>query len=152
MLQQTFNGSTRWLHDPVQGYIKLPAVIPGSKDQFQKELEIKQLAGSLRFNRKEKVGQRDCFVLDQIAGATAIVQYYFDVETGLLLKENGAYYEDYRDVSGVKVPFVVRQEGPFGDIVIRLNEVKVNVPIDETQFAERDDCFTKPEEYWHPKR
>ena len=152
VLQQTFNGSARWLHDPVQGYIKLPNVIPGSKDQFQKELELKQIASSLRFDRKDKVGQRDCFVLVQTVGATVLVQYYFDVETGLLLKENGAHYEDYRDVSGVKVPFVVRQEGPFGDIVIHLNEVKVNVPIDETKFAERDDCFTKPEQYWHPKR
>jgi len=149
LVQQTFNGSARWLHDPLQGYIKLPAVVPGAKDEFHAELELQRFAGSLRFEGKEKVGQRDCFVLKRTAGG-AIIKYYFDVESGLLLRENSAYYEDYRDVDGMKIPFVVRQEGLFGDVLIRLSEVKHNAPIDEREFAEREDCFTKPEQYSHP--
>src|SRR6266496_750894 len=151
IIQQTFNGSARWLHDPVQGYIKLPEEMPGARDDFHVELELKRLAGSLRFNGKQKVGERDCFVIERPLSGTAM-KYYFDAENGLLLRENDAFYEDYRDVNGVKLPFVVRQESPLANIVIRLNEVKVNVPIDEARFAERDDCFTKPEQYMRPNR
>ncbi len=151
IIQQTFNGSARWLHDPVQGYIKLPEEMPGARDDFHVELELKRLAGSLRFNGKQKVGEHDCFVIERPLGGTAI-KYYFDTENGLLLRENDAFYEDYRDVNGVKLPFVVRQESPLANIVIRLNEVKVNVSIDEARFAERDDCFTKPEQYIRPNR
>jgi len=151
IIQQTFNGSARWLHDPVQGYIKLPEEMPGARDDFHVELELKRLAGSLRFNGKQKLGEHDCFVIERPLGGTAI-KYYFDAENGLLLRENDAFYEDYRDVNGVKLPFVVRQESPLANIVIRLNEVKVNIPIDDARFAERDDCFTKPEQYMRPNR
>jgi hypothetical protein len=32
--------------------------------------------------------------------------------------------------------------------VVRLKEVKQNVAIDESKFAERPDCFTRPEQNW----
>jgi hypothetical protein len=68
------------------------------------------------------------------------------VQTGLLLRENDMYYEDYRNVDGLKIPFVTRQDDPRGlGSTIRFKEVRNNVPIDESKFAERRDCFTQPE-------
>jgi carboxyl-terminal processing protease len=151
LVQQTFNGSSRWLHDPVQGYITLPQQIPGSTDELHRELGLKRDVALLRFEKKEKVGQRECFVLSRNA-AGVIEQFYFDIETGLLLRQNSSYYSDYHEVDGVRVPFVVRQESPFGDVLLKLTHVKNNVPIDEAKFAERTDCFTKPEQYWHANK
>jgi len=34
-------------------------------------------------------------------------------ETGLLLRRNNTYYEDYREIDGVKVPFTTREEDAF---------------------------------------
>lgn len=150
VVQHTSNGSLSWLQDPVRGYVSFPA---GNRetgsDDINRELRYRRLLSSLRFERKDKVGDRDCFVLDRIAGGILIERLFFEVATGLLVRENDTYLEDYREVDGVKVPFVAR-ESPATAMatVVRLKEVKQNVPIDESKFAERPDCFTRPEQNW----
>ncbi len=150
VVQQTFNGSVRWLQDPVRGYLSFPAGNQStSSDDIHRELRYRRLLSSLHFERKDKVGDRDCFVLNQTAGGIVIERLYFEVATGLLVRENDTYLEDYREVDGVKVPFVAR-ESPATAMatVVRLKEVKQNVAIDESKFAERPDCFTRPEQNW----
>ena len=44
-------------------------------------------------------------------------------------------YGDYRDIGGVKMPFRMVFGWMDGRDAIQLNEVKVNVPIDETRFG-----------------
>lgn len=150
IVQHTSNGSLSWLQDPVRGYVSFPAGNQGTgSDDINRELRYRRLLSSLRFERKDKVGDRDCFVLDRIAGGILIARLFFEVATGLLVRENDTYLEDYREVDGVKVPFVAR-ESPATAMatVVRLREVKQNVPIDESKFAERPDCFTRPEQNW----
>jgi len=150
VVQQTFNGSVRWLQDPVRGYLSFPAGNQSaSSDDIHRELRYGRLLSSLRFERKDKVGDRDCFVLNRMAGGIVIERLFFEVATGLLVRENDTYLEDYREVDGVKVPFVAR-ESPATPVatVVRLKEVKQNVAIDESKFAERPDCFTRPEQNW----
>ncbi len=57
---------------------------------------------------------------------------------------NNTYYEDYREVDGVKLPFTTRTETPYGFMVLRMREIKHNVPIDSDKFVEVPDCFTGP--------
>jgi hypothetical protein len=150
VVQQTFNGSVRWLQDPVRGYLSFPAGNQGTAgDDIHRELRYRRLLSSLRFEGNDKIGDRDCFVLDRMAGGIVIERLFFEVATGLLVRENDTYLEDYREVDGVKVPFVARESPatPMATIV-RLKEVKHNVAIDEARFAERPDCFTKPEQNW----
>lgn len=150
VVQQTFNGSLRWLQDPVRGYISFPAGTQGATtEDIHRELGYRRLLNALRFERKDKVGDRDCFVLDRLAGGMVIERLFFEVATGLLVRENDTYLEDYREVDGVKVPFVAR-ESPATAMatVVRLKEVKQNVAIDESKFAERPDCFTRPDQNW----
>ncbi len=153
VVQQTFNGSLRWLQDPVRGYVSFPGGSQGASDDINRELRYRRLLGSLRFERKDKVGDRDCFVLDRMAGGIVIERLFFEVATGLLARENDTYLEDYREVDGVKVPFVAR-ESPATAMAttVRLKEVRYNVPIDESKFAERPDCFTRPEQNWSIKK
>jgi hypothetical protein len=44
-------------------------------------------------------------------------------------------YADYRDVDGVKTPFRWTLSRPNGRFTIQLNEVKANVPVDDSKFA-----------------
>ena len=150
IVQQTYDGSLRWLQDPVRGYVSFPAGTPGATpDDIHRELRFRRLLGSLRFARKDKVGDRDCFVLNLIAGGIVIERLFFEVATGLLVRENDTYLEDYREIDGVKVPFVARESPATATAtVVRLKEVKQNVAIDESKFAERPDCFTRPEQNW----
>ncbi|HKP38481.1 MAG TPA: S41 family peptidase [Pyrinomonadaceae bacterium] len=148
VVQQTNDRGISWLQDPLQGYVRLGEVPPGL-DTFHRELEMLRRASSFRFERKQKVGDRDCIVLTRRSGDVVIGRYYFDVLTGLLVREGDLYLEDYREVGGLKIAFVARSEGARGTTtVVRLKDVKFNVTIDESKFAERADCFSKPEQKW----
>lgn len=149
MVQTTFDRNGSWIHDPLRGYLRLSAG-GTTEDTFHRELELLRQADSMRFERKEKVDGEDCFVLVQKVADIAIQQLYFSVVTGLLMRQNDTYLEDYRQVDGVKIPFIARQEDTLGreSTVVRLKEVKHNVPIDEKKFAEPADCFTKPDQKW----
>jgi hypothetical protein len=149
VLQQTSDGKVSWLQDPVRGYVKMSQ---GGGENFQRELGLRNVLSSLRFERKEKVGDQDCFVIARTFRGIVIERFYFAANTGLLLRENDMYLEDYREVDGVKIPFVARQEGPRGmTTIIRLANIRHNITIDESKFAERVDCFTKPDQNWVEK-
>ncbi|MCI0402861.1 MAG: hypothetical protein L0212_04980 [Acidobacteria bacterium] len=45
-----------------------------------------------------------------------------------------SYYEDYREVSGIKVPFSIRRK-LSGTQVTRVLEYQINVPVDDAVFA-----------------
>ena len=76
-----------------------------------------------------------------------LVTLFFDKDTHLLLRElrYGAGpigrvptqidYGDYKDVSGIKLPFRITYAWLDGRDSIVLNDIKVNVPIDEKKFA-----------------
>lgn len=66
--------------------------------------------------------------------------FFFDEETGLLSRvaqrNTTLTYSDYRDVGGVKRAFtVVREDSNFRS-TITVREVQINVPIDDSRFAE----------------
>lgn len=149
IVQQTSDGSVRWLQDPVRGYLSFPAgILAATSDDIHRELRYRRLVKTLRFERKDKVADRECFVLNRLAGGIVVERLFFEVASGLLVRENNTYLEDYREVDGVKVPFIAR-ESPATAMatVVRLKDVKHNVAIDEAKFAERPDCFTRPEQY-----
>jgi hypothetical protein len=66
--------------------------------------------------------------------------YAFDAETYLLVRSaTGASvvtYSDYRDVGGIKIPFITIRESTNSRLVTTLREVKINGPIDDARFAE----------------
>jgi outer membrane lipoprotein-sorting protein len=96
---------------------------------------------------KEKIGDRDAWVLVLTSTAGKTVTQYVDAETFLLTRqlmtqqtaqgemEMKVELSDYRDVSGVKVPFLIKQMLPPGDIIIKFTEMQNNVPIDDAKFA-----------------
>ena len=76
-----------------------------------------------------------------------LVTLYFDQQTGLLLRElryglspigrvpTQIDFADYRDVSGIKLPFRITYAWLDGRDAIVLNEIQTNVPVDEAKFG-----------------
>jgi outer membrane lipoprotein-sorting protein len=66
--------------------------------------------------------------------------YYFDAETYFLLRSgklgSTVTYSDYRDVGGIKLPFVTVSEFANSKLVTTLREVRINSPIDDGRFTE----------------
>jgi carboxyl-terminal processing protease len=150
-IQQTFDGTVAWLQDPLDGYVKFaPVAAARIHDQsiFQRELRFKELNPGLVLIGKDKVGEREAYVLHSFS-SRVFEKWYFDALTGLLLRKGNTYYDDYREVDGIKLPFKVTDDSSYGfGVVVRLSEIKHNVPIDQAKFAEFPDCFTKPEQDW----
>jgi len=79
-----------------------------------------------------------------------LVTLYFDKQSGLLLRElrygsspigripTQIDFADYRDVSGIKLPFRITYAWLDGRDSIVLTEIKTNIPVDEAKFGKPD--------------
>jgi photosynthetic reaction center cytochrome c subunit len=113
-------------------------------------LKLKEQYTRLRPGGREKIGDRDTYVVTASRSETEVERLFFDVETGLLLRRitylrtmigiipSQWDFEDYRDVDGVKMPFTIKVSTvePGNPYVVRkLTEIKLNAPVDESKFA-----------------
>jgi hypothetical protein len=93
------------------------------------------------------VDDRELTVLEGTTASGTNVKLYFDSKSGLLVRmvrftnlpvgfiPTEIDYTDYRDVSGIKVPFRVTKTWVDGRSVTELNSIQLNVPIDAAKFA-----------------
>jgi hypothetical protein len=117
--------------------------------QLFRNLKLKEQYTSFRVGgRKEKIGERDVYVLTGITANKKRERLFFDAENGLLLRRvsytetmigiipEQTDFEDYRDVDGVKLPFTVRVSSVDADRVSTrtFTEIKLNVPVDDSKF------------------
>jgi zinc protease len=112
---------------------------------FYKELRLKTIYPSIALKGKEKIGDKEAYVLELTPASGRPDKLYFDVATGLLLRhayvmegsqgssEYEYNYDDYREVNGVKVAFLHRRAKP-SNITIRVSEVKFNLDLDDAKF------------------
>lgn len=113
-----------------------------------KDIKLKEQFTRLNVAGKQKLNDRDVYVLRGLTTGGRREQLYFDVETGLLVRRVSSIitpvgnipdqvdFEDYRDVDGVKMPFTVKVSSvdSFYSLTRKFTEIKVNVPIDEKRF------------------
>ena len=143
IMQRTFDGSRAWLQDPLQGFIRFTGLgleIARDEAVFNKQAKLKQLYPSAVLIGKEKVGGKEAYVIRM-----GFEKWFFDADGGLLLRKGNTYYDDYREVDGVRLPFKMREEAFSGvGLNYQLTEIKHNVKIDGAKFTAYPSCFTKP--------
>jgi hypothetical protein len=146
-----YDGKTAWTSNPIQGNrVKEGKELLQSKRTaaFGREWSLDKLYTTLTVRGVEKVGDRDTYV---VVGSTEGLPddiMYFDTENGLMLRSDSivispegqqatnTYYEDYRDVEGVKSAHRIRAKTPAFEIVTTINETKYNVPIEDSKFVQ----------------
>ena len=114
---------------------------------FHAEIQWRQLYPKVELAGKENIGGRPAYKIVMRPPAGNPVTRYIDAETFLLLRQvsvresaEGAVtiqadFSDYRDVGGIKVPFLIHQKMPGYELVIKMVSVENNVPIDDARFA-----------------
>jgi hypothetical protein len=109
---------------------------------------VKEQPSNLRVVGIERIGDRDAFVLEAKLDAITTQRSYFDVATGLLRREltttetlllpleEQIDYDEYRDVNGVQLPFLIRTSdgAPYSTITRTVLEIRRNVPADDALF------------------
>ncbi len=149
-VQQGFDGTVGWDSTPNQGVQELTGAMLAAvrrNAQFYRWLRMKELFAKLEVSGTAKVGDREAYVMQATPPEGFAETFYFDAETGLLLKRDykleapegllsfETFYDDYRDVDGIKLPFALRRVGPDNVLILKFTEIKQNVELDDAKFA-----------------
>jgi hypothetical protein len=151
-----FNGKISWGHSSKTGPLPLPdqAMAQLKSDSvFYKELKTAELYSKLTLLGKIPIGNSEAYVIEAnpINGSSEAAnglpeKLFFDVRTGLLLRRYTEMetilgklplqtdYEDYREIDGVKQPFLMHWSLPGRIWGRRVDEIKQNVALDDTKF------------------
>ena len=99
--------------------------------------------------RKDKIDDRDVYIIDGTTTENRRMRLYFDATSGLLLRRTTTMptiigiipdqidLEDYREADGLKFPFTARAatlELGNPTSTRRFTELKLNVPVDDSKF------------------
>jgi hypothetical protein len=118
---------------------------------------IKQLLAGWVVGPLRVIGDREVRILQGKKASGTPVSLYFDEDSGLLVRlvrysaetpvgrvPIQVDYEDYRDVSGIKLPFKWTSTWTDGRIVFELKSVQLNATIDTARFAKPSPPPTAP--------
>jgi photosynthetic reaction center cytochrome c subunit len=148
----TFDGRSGWIAAP---HRPVPVLAVGGADldglRLDAELafpaRVKQTAAGWRVGPPGSIDDRDVQVVQGTGAGGAIATLFFDAESGLLVRQvryvespvgripTQIDYADYRDVSGLKMPFRWIVTWLDGRDTIELAEIRANVAIDAARFG-----------------
>jgi len=144
-----YNGSEAWGKSSTGAFRDLPESFQAQlkrESEFYKELRTKELYAKLTLAGKEVVRDSDAWVIAATPAHGGTEKLFFDVRSGLLVRRYtesdtifGKFplqtdFEDYRDVDGVKLPFLIHWSFPGRSWGRKITEIKQNVPLDDAQF------------------
>jgi len=112
-------------------------------------LGYKEAGARVELLGKEKVGDKDVYVLRFTPKTGPASRMFFDAETYSLLKtvvtlnvpqlgtdvEQSVEFSDYRDVDGIKLPFRVRSVNQLQAVTIALTKIEHNTTANDSTFA-----------------
>ena len=147
--QMGFDGAIGWTKTPEQGlreetgqqldFIK-------SEAEFYKELKLKERYSKLTLLGLALLENREAYVIEAAPPRGQPEKLYFDRQTGLLVRmdvvpnpgqekmQMQMYFEDYRAVDGVKLPFAIRRARTGFTWTYQYDEIKLNTPLDDSRF------------------
>ena len=142
-----FNGATGWIKTP-RGVNEIKGQSAADLDEF-KLLRLKDELTRTRVTGKDKIGDREVYVVTAETNDGKRVRLFFNSETGLLLRRISYTtnmiavipaqidFGDYREVDGIKFPFSWQISSVDFQVPVsvkKLTDIKINVPVDESKF------------------
>jgi hypothetical protein len=147
--KEGFTGTVAWVLDVETGLREKsgPELAMAKRNaDFYAPLHLKEHYSKMEVKSKQKVGDKEAYVIVATPAEGSPETLYFDAQSGLLIRQEmdvetpqgkthaDIYLEDYREVDGVKIPFTVKQNTDTISFVIKLTEVKHNVAIEDAKF------------------
>ncbi len=147
-----FDGRAGWLAGPLQP-VPVLAVTGGELEGIRLDAMlafpggIKQALGQWRVGRPGIIDDRRVQVVQGTSAAGSFATLYFDPQTGLLVRlrryatspvgriPTQFDFSDYREVSGVKMPFRWTMTWLDGRENVELSQVQTNVAIEAAKFG-----------------
>ena len=149
-LRKGFDGETHWVQTPVGTFTDSS---PQEIAEMERDSEvysvarIKSLFESMKLERRARLSGHDVHVIEGKPAKGPAEKLFFDVDSGLLLRWDMArrqpnrgivfvkvHLDDYKEVSGVKVPFKFRFAFESFNFTVKVDEMQYNVAIDDAVF------------------
>jgi hypothetical protein len=149
-LRQGCDGQTAWSENPMAGLVVLDgegAAVMRREAVFNAELKWRELYPKVELKGKQKLDERDVYVLEMTPAEGRPVLRYYDSETFHLVRVDmhqptmqgvnlvTTLFGDYKDFEGRTIPHLMKQNIPEGEVIIKIAEMKSNVEIDDAKFA-----------------
>ena len=131
----------------LEAKLNFPGHIGQSLTNLRVGLPISGVTSILSEHVGVGVDDRKLTVMEGTTPAGTIVKLYFDEKSGLLVRmvrytklpvgwtPTEMEFADYRDVSGIKIPFRVTKTWVDGRSVTELTSIELNVPISASKFG-----------------
>jgi photosynthetic reaction center cytochrome c subunit len=144
------DGASGWISTPGRPTREIPAsemLSARLEADLQLPIHFQQFFSEIKSGNPEKIGDHDVYVVSGGSSGEVVAKFYFDEHSGLLLRmlrysdspigrnPTQVDYSDYRDEGKVQVPFQRTISTPRSSYSIRIEQVRDNVPFDETIFA-----------------
>jgi outer membrane lipoprotein-sorting protein len=150
-LQQKFDGTAGWMINSLQG----DTPITGNQLENMRNatfpsplLNYKGAGTRVELLPRATVAGTEYLALRLTPKSGSVVTHYLDPSTYLVMRsaakvnspdfgdlDNTSEISDYRDVSGIKVPFHVVNANQAQSITIKIDKVEHNVPLDDAIFS-----------------
>ena len=145
-----FDGQTAWSNNPIQGSRdKIGEELAQAKliNNFYREINLEKLYPKMELKGTEKIGASEAYVVVATPDNLPSETFYFDTKSGLLLRQDAtlitpegktpirSFFEDVREVDGVKMPFKIRTVLPQFEVILTTTEVKNNAAVTDAMFV-----------------
>jgi outer membrane lipoprotein-sorting protein len=151
-----YDGTTGWIAAP---HRPVPVLAVAGQDLDGLKLDadlsfpahLKDALTNWRVGPTETIAGRDAQVVQGTTSSGALATFWFDRESGLLVRQvryvgspvgripTQIDYSEYRDVSGVKMPFKLTVIWLDGQDTIELTDIRPNAAIDAAKFGRPPD-------------
>jgi len=152
VVDQRFNGTSGYVLDTLQGNRDISG---GQLEAMRNNsfpspyLNYKETGTTVELSGKEKLGDREAFLLVMKPKSGPVARQYIDAESYLLVRfvikvdvpqvggelEQTTELLDYRDVDGVKVPFHIKNSSAVQTTDLVITKVEHNTTLDQAQFS-----------------
>lgn len=148
--------SAGWANNPFAGKVDVEDMTADELRNISEEADLdgpfvdaKRKGNRFELAGKEKVGDQEAWRIKLITKNGDIRYYSFDAKTYLLLRWEGerrykgqliptqSFFEDYRDVGGLKFAFKIDSGTSLSNLTQKLlvDEIELNQDFDESEFA-----------------
>jgi hypothetical protein len=148
--------SSGWIYNPFAPNAAVvpmsPEDISGIADEADFEgpfVDYKAKGNQIEYVDKEQIDGKIVQKLKLTGKQGDVSFFYFDASTGLIMKWQGTrkvgdkelpwetYFRDFREVDGLKYPFLVESAAVDSDQIQKITATKIetNIPLNESQFA-----------------
>ncbi len=149
---QRFDGTTGYVIDSFQGNRD----ITGEQLEAMKNgsfptplLTYKEAGTTVALANREKIGASDAYVVQLTPKSGPAVKAFIDADSFMLVRtiisinvpqlggpiEQVVDFSDFRDVDGIKIPYVTKSSNPIQTVSATVTDVKQNVEIDDSSFV-----------------